>query len=141
MSCMYQILLAEDDRASQEIIRRSFDKINLNYKLIIVNNGEMFLKYLSEAEKGIQKEPDMILLDLNMPKINGKQALQKLAKESILNRVIIILTTSENQDDIDFAYSMGVKSFITKPSSLSEFDLMIKHLKTYWFDTVILPKK
>jgi len=141
MSCKYRILLAEDDKADQEIIRRSFDRINLNYELNIVENGEVFLRFLEEIEKGKQQEPDLILLDLNMPKIDGRQALEKLEQEKIINRVIIILTTSKNKDDMDFAYSAGVKSFITKPSNLVEFNKMIEKLKTYWLDTVALPTR
>jgi len=141
MSCKYRILLAEDDKADQEIIRRSFDRINLNYELNIVENGEVFLRFLEEIEKGKQQEPDLILLDLNMPKIDGRQALEKLEQEKIINRVIIILTTSKNKEDMDFAYSAGVKSFITKPSNLVEFNKMIEKLKTYWLDTVALPTR
>lgn len=141
MSYKYNILLAEDDRADQEIIRRSLNKANLNYDLHIVNNGEVFLKYINEIEKGKNKEPDLILLDLNMPKIDGRQVLEKLKQEKILNRVIIILTTSQNQNDIDFAYAKGVKSFITKPSTLNEFNKMINQLQKYWLESVILPTK
>ena len=141
MSYKYNILLAEDDRADQEIIRRSLNKANLNYDLHIVNNGEAFLKYIDGTEKGKNKEPDLILLDLNMPKIDGRQVLEKLKQEKILNRVIIILTTSQNQNDIDFAYAKGVKSFITKPSTLNEFNKMINQLQKYWLESVILPTK
>ena len=141
MSYKYNILLAEDDRADQEIIRRSLNKANLNYDLHIVNNGEELLKYIDGTEKGKNKEPDLILLDLNMPKIDGRQVLEKLKQEKILNRVIIILTTSQNQNDIDFAYAKGVKSFITKPSTLNEFNKMINQLQKYWLESVILPTK
>ena len=141
MSYKYNILLAEDDRADQEIIRRSLNKADLNYDLHIVNNGEAFLKYIDGIEKGKNKEPDLILLDLNMPKIDGRQVLEKLKQEKILNRVIIILTTSQNQNDIDFAYAKGVKSFITKPSTLNEFNKMINQLQKYWLESVILPTK
>jgi len=141
MSYKYNILLAEDDRADQEIIRRSLNKADLNYDLHIVNNGEELLKYIDGTEKGKNKEPDLILLDLNMPKIDGRQVLEKLKQEKILNRVIIILTTSQNQNDIDFAYAKGVKSFITKPSTLNEFNKMINQLQKYWLESVILPTK
>ena len=141
MSYKYNILLAEDDRADQEIIRRSLNKADLNHNLHIVNNGETFLKYIDGIEKGKNKEPDLILLDLNMPKIDGRQVLEKLKQEKILNRVIIILTTSQNQDDIDFAYAKGVKSFITKPSTLNEFNKMINQLQKYWLESVVLPTK
>ena len=141
MSYKYNILLAEDDRADQEIIRRSLNKADLNYDLHIVNNGEELLKYIDGTEKGKNKEPDLILLDLNMPKIDGRQVLEKLKQEKILNRVIIILTTSQNQNNIDFAYAKGVKSFITKPSTLNEFNKMINQLQKYWLESVILPTK
>jgi len=141
MSYKYNILLAEDDRADQEIIRRSLNKAELNYDLHIANNGEAFLKYIDGIEKGKNKEPDLILLDLNMPKIDGRQVLEKLKQEKILNRVIIILTTSQNQDDIDFAYAKGVKSFIIKPSTLNEFNKMINQLQKYWLESVVLPTK
>ena len=127
------IVLVDDDEADRLIIKQAIDQTKIKSKFISFNRGEDFLSYMSE----IENNSILVLLDLNMPKISGKEILKRLTDQQIKNRIIIILTTSNNKDDINFCYNAGVKSFITKPSDLNSYNKMIKNITTYWFDDIL----
>ena len=124
------IILVDDDKADQEIIKQVIYKTNIESKLIILNSGEEFLSFMETKHP----HPNLILLDLNMPKISGREVLRKLTDQQIKDRIIIILTSSNNEDDINFCYSVGVKSFFTKPSDLNSYNKMVENITNYWFD-------
>jgi len=127
------IILVDDDKVDQEIIKQALNNARTPNNLIIFNNGEEFLQYSQTKNE----KPDLILLDINMPKISGKEVLMTLTDFQIKNQVIIILTTSEDINDIRFCYNAGVKSFITKPSDLNSYDIMIEDILNYWFKKML----
>lgn len=127
------IVLVDDDKIDQEIIRQILSQYKIETNLTIFNNGEEFLFYI----KNTKNKPDLILLDINMPKISGKEVLNSLTDCQIKNRIIIILTTSENNEDINFCYNAGVKSFITKPSDLVTYYSIIENILNYWFEKML----
>ncbi len=139
------ILLVEDDRGDQELTKRALEEGKIDNKLIIVNDGEEALDYLlrrGEYEDPLKSpRPDLILLDLNMPKVDGKQVLKEIQKYDELKRLnIVVLTTSTRDEDVVRSYDLGVKSFITKPVDMEQFRHVIQSLKEYWFHIVVLPK-
>lgn len=130
------IVLVDDDQANQEIIKQAILQTEIKSKLIIIDSGEKFLSFVEEHHN-----PSLILLDLNMPKISGRDVLTRLTDQQIKERIIVILTTSDNVDDIEFCYKFGVKSFITKPLDLISYNKMIRDISHYWFSSMMkLPK-
>jgi CheY-like chemotaxis protein len=139
------ILLAEDDPGDQELTRRALDEGKIKNDLHIVENGEEALDYLFRRGKYTDPEsspwPDLFLLDLNMPKIDGRKVLQELqAHKDLPPLVTVVLTTSTQEEDILRSYNLGVKSFITKPVDFLQFIKLIHALENYWFQVVVLPK-
>jgi len=138
------ILLVEDDLGDQELTRRALAQGKIENELRIVNDGEEALDYLFRrgqyTDPKSSPRPDLILLDLNMPKIDGKQVLAEIRKDKELRRLtVIVLTTSSQEQDILLSYDLGIQSFITKPVDMKQFIEVICTLKEYWFNIVVLP--
>ena len=140
------ILLAEDDPGDQELTRRAFDEGRIKNELHIVEDGEAALDYL--LRKGKYKDPeksprpDIFLLDLNMPKMDGRMLLEEMHNNpDCPNVVTVVMTTSKQETDIVKSYNLGVKSFITKPIVFEDFIHTIKVLGEYWLQIVVLPPK
>lgn len=133
MKRLINILLIEDDTLDRMEVQRTLDKKNILYRLKIARNGEEGVALLNEKESPIfTGKPDLILLDLNMPKMNGVEFLQKIrANNDLRDTKVFVLTTSEEKEDKTMAAALGVSGFITKPlklespSSLDAFNLMI----------------
>ena len=124
-----KILLIEDDMIEVMKLNRSISSLKLNHKIIEANNGEDALKLL------LQKDnlPDIILLDLNMPKINGIEFLSILKKDNTLKYIpTIILTTSNNQKDLISCYELGIAGYVLKPLKYEDYVSKIEKLLAYW---------
>lgn len=111
----------------------------------IVEDGEEALDYLLHRGKYSDPEsaakPDLILLDLNMPKIDGKEVLNQIRANKDLQCIpTVILTTSKQEEDILRSYKMGANSFITKPVTMDKFIEIIQKMEEYWFQIVVLPQ-
>lgn len=140
------ILLAEDDPGDQKLTKKAFSDKNLDNELMIVEDGEEALDYLMRRGKYKDPElsptPDIFLLDLNMPKIDGRQVLEEMNNNPDCPNVpVIVLTTSKQEEDIIRSYDLGIKSYITKPVDFNSFVEAIKLLGQYWFQLVVLPPK
>ncbi|HWA33701.1 MAG TPA: response regulator [Cyclobacteriaceae bacterium] len=133
MEKLINILLVEDDLLDQIEVRRVLDKKNILYRIKVARNGEEAFKLLREDESEIYRgKPDLIILDWNMPKMNGLEFLTALRKDPLLKDLsVFILTTSDQREDKAAALALGAAGFITKPlkldspSSLDAFNLMI----------------
>lgn len=124
-----KILLIEDDMIEVMKLNRTISSLGLNHKIIEANNGEEALKILEKKEE----LPDIILLDLNMPKINGIEFLNILKADDILKFIpTIILTTSNNQRDLLECYKIGVSGYVLKPLKYEEYVSKIEKLLSYW---------
>jgi len=137
-------LLAEDDLGDQELIRRAFASNKIRNDLHIVGDGEQALDYLHKrgAYSGVDTapRPDLILLDLNMPKIDGRGVIKEVKATPNLRSIpIVVLTTSQQEEDILRAYDLGVNSYITKPVTMQNLISLIDKLEEYWFQIVVLP--
>lgn len=141
---VYKILIAEDDEEDQMLLEEAFKEVDPSIGLTFVSNGEALVQCLQNIQLNNtwQELPSIILLDLNMPRMDGRQALNEIKKlTEPLNVVpIIVFSTSKSFDDIQFCYKNGVNSFIKKPSSYSELKEIVKILCGYWFAKVILPE-
>ncbi|UCB51644.1 MAG: response regulator [Candidatus Zixiibacteriota bacterium] len=140
------ILLAEDDPGDQELTRRALEQSRIRNELYIVEDGEEALNYLLRRGKyedpASSPKPDLMLLDLNMPKMDGKQLLEQMRADPNLRRIpVVALTTSKQENDIIHTYDLGANSYIVKPVDMDQFVSAIKVLKDYWFQIVVLPPR
>jgi len=140
------ILLVEDDPEDQELTRRAFMSSKLRNRLLVVDDGEQALDYLYRrgqfAKPDASPRPDLILLDLNMPRLDGRAVLRQIKEDPDLRRIpVVVLTTSSQEEDILRSYDLGVNSYITKPVQMAGFMKAIKDLERYWFSLVVLPNE
>ncbi len=138
------LLLADDDPDDREMTRRALDKHRLANDFYTVPDGEELLDFLHHRGKyappAASPTPGIVLLDLNMPKKDGYEALAEIKADPALRRIpIVVLTTSNAEQDISRAYDLGSNSFISKPISLSKLADVMMVLGQYWFQTVKLP--
>jgi CheY-like chemotaxis protein len=128
------ILLVEDNPDDVLITKRALSKGKISNALYVVNNGEEAIKFLRKEDeyKGVCT-PALVLLDLNMPKMDGFQVLKEIKNDEILKSIpIIVLTTSDRDNDIDDAYKYGCNSYIVKPVSFENFIKTVIDIKDYW---------
>ena len=140
------ILLAEDDLGDQELTTRALEEGKVENELYIVKDGEEALDYLFRrgryTDPKTSPRPDLFLLDLNMPKLDGRQVLEQICSIHELRNIrVVVLTTSSQEEDITRSYDLGVHSYITKPVNLDQFFNVIRALEEYWFQIVVLPPK
>ena len=129
MKVELNVLLIEDDTIEVMKLNRTITKLKLNHKIIIANNGEEALKVLN-VDNFL---PDIILLDLNMPKMNGIEFLSILKSDENLRHIpAIILTTSKNQKDLLECYKIGIAGYVLKPLKYEDYILKIQNLLDYW---------
>lgn len=123
------VLLIEDDMIEIMKLNRTISTLNLDHNIIEANNGEDALKILEKKDN----LPDIILLDLNMPKINGIEFLSILKNDDLLKYIpTIILTTSNNQKDLLECYKIGVAGYVIKPLKYEDYVSKIEKLLAYW---------
>ncbi len=136
------ILLADDDEDDRFLTCEAFRQHFPASQLSFVEDGEELLDYLTHSGQYAGTNhplPDLILLDLNMPRKDGREALQQIKTNEQLRPIpIIVLTTSDAQDDIDQSYSNGANSFITKPASFHRLSQICQTIGQYWFSVVTL---
>jgi CheY-like chemotaxis protein len=140
------LLIAEDDLEDQMLTRDALVESRLANDLRFVENGEELLQYLRRegpySEEGAAPSPGLILLDLNMPKKDGREALREIKADPVLRHIpVVVLTTSKADEDIFRTYDLGVSSFITKPVSFQGLIEVMTTLGRYWFDVVELPPR
>jgi CheY-like chemotaxis protein len=143
------ILLVEDDLADQILTREAFESVEVPHDLRIVNDGKEALDYLYHRDTfGLSERaprPDLILLDLNLPRVNGQEVAKQIRGDPALQDIpIVVLTTSRRQEDILQAYGRGATSFITKPLDLQHFlDIIheLQHLLRFVVDSKTLRRR
>ena len=139
------ILFAEDDEDYYLLIKDAFEQFHPIDKLSWVKDGEELMDYLLQqgSYKNVEglAPPGLILLDLNMPKKDGREVLREIRSNPNLRNIpVVILTTSKDEEDIELCYQLGANSYIKKPLSFNRLVEIVKTLKQYWFDIVELPK-
>lgn len=138
------ILLIEDNLHDIEIAKRAFSKSPADVKLVTVRYGQDALDYLNHRGKfhppDISPRPELILLDLNLPRMNGLKILKKIKTTPHLKSIpVIVLTASERNEDITPSYALGANTYIQKPVKFSDFVHIIKVIQEYWLGIASLP--
>jgi len=136
------VLVVEDNPADARLIREAFDCFNEKCDIKLAEDGVEASDYLHKRGKYKNcKTPQLILLDLNLPKKNGRELLIEIKKDDELRLIpIIILTTSNDNKDVCVAYWNYANAYIAKPTDFDEFEELIKVFEDFWFKMAILPK-
>ncbi len=138
------VLMVEDDPGDQELIRRALENHHDNIDLRVMSDGEEALDYLKNVQAGTNSDecpqPILVLLDLNMPKFDGREILQYVRQQSNLKLTpIVVLTTSTNERDVQECYALGCNTFVSKPDTVQEFMDAIGQIGSYWLNIASIP--
>jgi len=137
-----EILLVEDNPGDVRLALEALKESKVKNNITVVDNGLDALAFLRrEGEYANAPQPDLILLDLNLPKKNGREVLAEIKDDPDLKRIpVVILTTSQDEKDILKMYSLHANCYITKPVDLDQFINVIKSIEDFWLTVVKLPK-
>ncbi|MEM8828324.1 MAG: response regulator [Cyanobacteria bacterium P01_G01_bin.19] len=135
------ILLVEDNKADIRLIREALKNSEIAYEMEVVRDGVAAMAYLrQEGEYATAFRPHLIILDLNLPKKDGREVLAEIKTNAEFKRIpVIVLTTSKNEDDIFQSYELNANCFITKSRNLSQLFTIVKRIEEFWLSTVTLP--
>lgn len=127
------ILIVEDTDHDFDILVRAMRKAGIENEVMRCKDGQEALDYLAN-ERTTDKKPGFIFLDLNMPKIDGREVLRKIKADDALRSIpVVILTSSEKESDIEQCYDLGANTFVPKPMGLSDFVATVESIKSFWF--------
>ncbi|WP_300654274.1 response regulator [Hydrogenophaga sp.] len=131
-STLPPILLVEDNPMDLDLTLRAFNKKKFSNTIQIARDGEEALAFFARWDAG-DPLPAVILLDINLPKVNGLEVLQKLKAHPVFRRIpVVVLTSSRENSDLKTAYDLGVNSYIEKPVSFNKFIEVAEHIELYW---------
>ena len=138
-----EILLVEDNEGDIRLTVEAFKEAKIRNHIRVVRDGEEALAYLKkEAAYADVQTPDIILLDINLPKVDGKEVLQELKNDPILKSIpVIMLTTSSAESDVQESYLNHANSYVIKPVDLDKFMEVIRSIEEYWISIVKLPSR
>jgi len=136
------ILLVEDNPADIRLTQEVFKDCKVANRLWVARDGLEAMDFLLGKTGGEAIMPDLILLDLNMPRMDGREVLDELKKDERLKTIpVIVLTTSETEQDILRSYQLGANSYITKPVDLIQFVRVVRSIEDFWLAVVKMPAK
>ena len=140
-SRIIEILLVEDNPGDVRLTREAFNEGRLLNNLNVVNDGVEALAYLrQEGEYASRTRPDLVLLDLNLPRKDGREVLEEIKADEKLRMIpIVVLTTSAAQEDVTRAYGSHANCYITKPVDLDQFLRVAQSIESFWLSLVRLP--
>ena len=140
---MLDILLVEDNRAEARLVQEALAEGELPVRLSVVRDGVEAMRFLRRV--GIYAavpEPDLVLLDLNMPRMDGRAVLFEMKMDAALQSIpVVVLSTSESQDDILKAYRLDANCYISKPVEIDHFFRIIQSIQSFWHATAKLPPR
>ncbi len=135
------ILLVEDNPGDADLAREALYDKKINNRLYVVGDGEAAMDFLNKKNDFADApRPDLILLDLNLPRKDGREVLADIKAHKSLKRIpVVILTTSNDEEDILKSYNLHANCYITKPIDLSQFVKVVRSIEDFWFSIVALP--
>ena len=133
------ILIAEDDIDDRMLLQTAFEETGIDKRIEFVGNGCELMDFLYKEDTNTF--PRFILLDLNMPKKDGRETLKELKQHSMFKKIpVIIFTTTKNESEINRCYELGANSYVVKPDSFESLVKIAAALNNYWFSTVVVPQ-
>ncbi len=144
MKQLHTILLVEDNPADIKITQRALRESELSVELVVVRDGQQAVDYLLRQGTYAHDEswhvPELILLDLNLPRLTGREVLERIRSTPMLRSVpVVVLTTSRRREDVQEVYAAGANTYIEKPQDFRRFVDVLRTIHRYWLDTAILP--
>jgi two-component system response regulator len=136
------LLIAEDNQGDRTLLEKAFKESGIQNRLFFAEDGQELINYMNEAVvySDMYKSSCLILLDLNMPRLNGFDTLKILKKDVRFKRIpVVILTSSSLEEDVAKTYELGANSYFKKPSDYKEFLDLAKLIKKYWLQKSVLP--
>jgi len=136
-----EVLLVEDDPGDVMMTREAFQDYKLHNQLHVVSDGAEAMAFLrQEGEYAGRPRPDLVLLDLNLPRMDGRQVLEAIKSDPELASIpVVVLTTSENEDDVLRSYSLHANAYVTKPVDLDQFMEAVRQIDEFFVQVVRLP--
>jgi chemotaxis family two-component system response regulator Rcp1 len=140
MKAPYTILLVEDNPADIKIMERALRDHSVPVDLTVVRDGQAALDYLLQAPAEQGRCPNLILLDLNMPGLTGRQVLERIRATPALRSVpVLVLSTSRREEEVADLYAAGANTYIQKPQDFERFVDVLHTIQRYWLETALLP--
>jgi CheY-like chemotaxis protein len=138
-----QVLLVEDDPGDVLMTREAFEDYKVHNQLHVVNDGEQAMAFLrQEGEYADLPRPDLVLLDLNLPRMDGRQVLDAIKSDPELSSIpVVVLTTSEAEDDVLRSYSLHANAYVTKPVDFERFIDVVRQIDDFFVSVVRLPRR
>ena len=138
-----EILLVEDDPGDVVMTREAFQDYKIRNQLHVVNDGAEAMAFLrQEGEFAGRPRPDLVLLDLNLPRMDGREVLQAIKSDPELASIpVVVLTTSENEDDVLRSYSLHANAYVTKPVDFERFIEVVRQIDDFFVTVVRLPRR
>ena len=135
-----KILLVEDSPSDVRLIREALKETPVPVQIIVARDGVEAMDYLRQSEAGLANRPDLMLLDLNLPRKNGREVLAEVKASPALKQIpVLVMTSSRADEDIRQAYSLNANCYITKPGDLQEYVNVVRAIEDFWFVTATLP--
>lgn len=137
----FRVLLVEDNPADADLTREGFASSSLSIDLTVIDNGVNAVEYVHKRGRYRSvATPDLVLLDLNLPGIDGRAVLEEIKQDSELKAIpVSILTSSTSDRDVSQSYLLGANCYVVKPIDFKSFGSILRTLETFWFQTVKLP--
>jgi CheY-like chemotaxis protein len=138
-----EILLVEDDPGDVLMTREAFDDYKVRNQLHVVNDGVEAMAFLRhEGEHAGKPRPDLVLLDLNLPKMDGREVLEAIKSDAKLSSIpVVVLTTSEAEEDVLSSYSLHANAYVTKPVDFESFIGVVRQIDDFFVTVVRLPRR
>ena len=133
----HKIILVEDNKADAELTKLALKEIPIAFEVVHFDNGKGLIEYLTQEPTS---DIAVVLLDLNMPSLNGKELLRRMCNDPELNKIpVVIFSTSSQQPDIQECYAIGANAYVKKPIDVHEFQKAIQAIALFWLDVNVLP--
>ena len=134
------ILLVEDSPSDVRLIREAMKETPLHVDITVTRDGVEAMDHLRQVEQGVFFRPDLVLLDLNLPKKNGREVLAEIKSSPNLKQIpVLVMTSSRADEDVMQAYTLNANCYITKPIDLNEYLSVVRAIEDFWFMTATLP--
>ena len=135
-----KILLVEDSPSDVRLVREAMKESAISVQIVVAKDGVEAMDYLHQAELGLVVRPDLVILDLNLPRKNGREVLAEVKASPNLRQIpVVVMTSSRSDDDIQQAYALNANCYITKPNDLQEYVNVVQSIENFWFLTATLP--
>lgn len=134
------ILLVEDSPSDVRLIREALKETPLQVDITVKRDGVEAMDHLHQVEQGLQSRPGLVLLDLNLPKKNGREVLAEVKSSPNLKQIpVLVMTSSRADEDVIEAYALNANCYITKPIDLNEYLTVVRAIEDFWFTSATLP--